>query len=105
MRIFLAGATGVIGSRLTPLLVAAGHAVTGTTRSAEKARSLAGSGVEAVVVDVFDGAKLREVVVRARPDVVIHQPNVVMAIVVSEFHAVVEPAGSATILWEMNILD
>jgi nucleoside-diphosphate-sugar epimerase len=73
VRIFLAGATGVIGSRLTPLLVAAGHAVTGTTRSAEKARSLAGSGVEAVVIDVFDGAKLREVVVRARPDVVIHQ--------------------------------
>lgn len=73
MRIFLAGATGVIGRRLTPLLVAAGHQVTGATRSAEKAAALKGQGAQAVVVDVFDRQALRDAVVAARPEVVIHQ--------------------------------
>jgi nucleoside-diphosphate-sugar epimerase len=73
MRIFLAGATGAIGRRLTPLLVAAGHSVTGTTRSAEKAESLKGQGAQAAVVDVFDAKALHDAVVRARPEVVIHQ--------------------------------
>jgi nucleoside-diphosphate-sugar epimerase len=73
MRIFLAGASGVIGRRLTPLLLAAGHAVTGTTRSSEKAQELESAGVQAVVVDVFDPAALRVAAVTARPEVVIHQ--------------------------------
>ena len=73
MRVFLAGATGVIGRRLTPLLVAAGYDVTGTTRSPDKAAELKARGVEAVVVDVFDGDTLRSAVMRARPEVVIHQ--------------------------------
>lgn len=73
MRIFLAGASGAIGRRLTPLLLAAGHAVTGTTRSLGKAEELKARGIEAVVVDVFDAAALRDAVLRARPDVVIHQ--------------------------------
>jgi nucleoside-diphosphate-sugar epimerase len=73
VRIFLAGASGVIGRRLAPLLLAAGHAVTGTTRSAAKADELKAHGVEAVVVDVFDAVALSEAVMRARPEVVIHQ--------------------------------
>jgi nucleoside-diphosphate-sugar epimerase len=73
VRIFLAGASGVIGRRLTPLLLAAGHAMTGTTRSAAKAGELKSRGVEPVVVDVFEGGTLRDAVVQARPDVVIHQ--------------------------------
>jgi nucleoside-diphosphate-sugar epimerase len=73
VRIFLAGASGVIGRRLVPLLLAAGHAVTGTTRSGEKARELKVGGVDPVVVDVFDAAALRDAAVVARPDVVIHQ--------------------------------
>jgi nucleoside-diphosphate-sugar epimerase len=73
MRIFLAGATGVIGQRLTPLLMAAGHQVTGTTRASDKAAALHRQGAKAVVVDVFDRQALRDAVVAARPEVVIHQ--------------------------------
>jgi len=73
VRIFLAGATGAIGRRLTPLLVAAGHQVTGTTRSADKAAALKAQGAQAVVVDVFDRQALGDAVVAARAEVVIHQ--------------------------------
>ena len=73
MRIFLAGASGAIGRRLTPLLLAAGHDVTGCTRHAETAQQLNASGIRAVVVDVFDAAALREALVKARPEVVVHQ--------------------------------
>jgi nucleoside-diphosphate-sugar epimerase len=73
MKVFLAGAAGAIGKRLVPLLLDARHLVIGTTRSGEKASELKARGVEAVVVDVFDATALRDAVVRARPDVVIHQ--------------------------------
>jgi uncharacterized protein YbjT (DUF2867 family) len=59
MRIFVAGATGVIGRHLVPLLVAAGHVVAGTTRSPAKVGLLRDMGVEPVVVDVFDAPTLR----------------------------------------------
>ena len=73
MRIFLAGAGGAIGRRLTPLLRAAGHEVAGTTRSAYKADALRALGAAPVVVDVFDAAALARAVAAAAPDVVIHQ--------------------------------
>jgi nucleoside-diphosphate-sugar epimerase len=73
LRIFLAGASGAIGRRLGPLLVAEGWHVTGTTRYAGKAAMLCGLGVEPVVVDVFDAASLQAAVAAARPDIVIHQ--------------------------------
>ena len=73
MNVFLAGASGAIGRRLIPLLRDAGHAVTGTTRSADKAAGLTAHGITAVVVDVFDAQALRDAVMRARPEVVIHQ--------------------------------
>ena len=73
MRIFLAGASGAIGRRLTPLLLAAGHDVTGCTRHAETARQLNAAGIRAVVADVFDAATLRDALVKARPEVVVHQ--------------------------------
>jgi len=73
MRIFLAGAAGVIGRRLTPLLVLVGHEVTGTTRSAAKAGQIEASCGRPVVVDVFDAAALTRVMLEARPEIVIHQ--------------------------------
>jgi nucleoside-diphosphate-sugar epimerase len=73
MRIFLAGATGVIGRPLLALLVRAGHDVTGTTRSAAKASMISAAGAAPLVVDVFDADALSRAVVAARAEVVIHQ--------------------------------
>jgi nucleoside-diphosphate-sugar epimerase len=73
MRIFLAGASGAIGRRLTPLLLEAGHDVIGMTRSADAAHRLEAAGVQPVTADVFDADALKRAVVAARPDVVMHQ--------------------------------
>jgi nucleoside-diphosphate-sugar epimerase len=71
--IFLAGASGAIGRRLAPLLVANGWRVVGATRSKDKAPLLRAMGVEPVVVDVFDAQALRGIVADHRPEIVIHQ--------------------------------
>lgn len=73
MRIFLAGATGVIGRRLVPLLVAAGHEVVGTTRSQSKAGELRAAGAEPAVLDALDRDAVLKAVDAAAPDVVVHQ--------------------------------
>jgi nucleoside-diphosphate-sugar epimerase len=71
--IFVAGAAGAIGRPLCRLLIQDGWRVVGTTRSPEKAQILRSLGVEPVIVDVFDEARLLEVMANARPAVVIHQ--------------------------------
>jgi nucleoside-diphosphate-sugar epimerase len=71
--IFLAGATGAIGRRLTPLLLAAGHTVYGLTRDKAKAAELERRGVHAVVADVYDARALRHAVAAANPEIVVHQ--------------------------------
>jgi nucleoside-diphosphate-sugar epimerase len=73
MKIFLAGASGAIGRRLMPLLIGAGHDVTGMTRSSDVAREFEAAGVHPVVVDVYDAAALKRAVIDARPDIVMHQ--------------------------------
>ncbi|HWJ51186.1 MAG TPA: NAD(P)-dependent oxidoreductase [Solirubrobacteraceae bacterium] len=73
MRVFLAGATGVIGRRLVPMLLADGHQVTGMTRSPGKVDALRAVGVEPVVADALDAEAVRRAVSDARPDAVIHQ--------------------------------
>ena len=73
MRIFLAGATGAIGRQLVPMLVGAGHEVTGTTRSRERAEALERSGARAAVVDAYDAQAVQGAMSASRPDVVIHQ--------------------------------
>jgi nucleoside-diphosphate-sugar epimerase len=73
MRIFFAGASGAIGSRLVPLLVDAGHTVGAMTRSAEKADRLAAMGTLPIVCDVFDLAALVSAVRSFSPDVILHE--------------------------------
>jgi nucleoside-diphosphate-sugar epimerase len=73
MRIFFAGATGVIGRRVLPLLVAGGHEVTAMTRSDSRAGALRESGAAPVVCDVFDADGLRSAMEAARPEVVLHE--------------------------------
>jgi uncharacterized protein YbjT (DUF2867 family) len=73
MRVFLAGATGVIGSRLVPLLLAAGHEVAGLTRDSERSDQLRSAGVRPVVGDVFDAAWLTDAVVDFAPEAVLHE--------------------------------
>ena len=73
MRIFIAGASGVIGIRLLPLLAVAGHEVAGMTRSPAKVDGLKALGAEPIVCDVYDAEALRVAVVRFAPDVVMHQ--------------------------------
>lgn len=73
MRVFVAGGTGVIGRRLIPMLTAAGHQVTATTRSAGKAGLLRTLGAEPAIADGLDRGSTRDAVARARPDVIIHQ--------------------------------
>jgi nucleoside-diphosphate-sugar epimerase len=73
VRIFLAGATGVIGARVLRLLLASGHRVAAMTRSPQKADALRALGAEPVVVDVFDAAALEHEVVSFRPEVVLHE--------------------------------
>jgi nucleoside-diphosphate-sugar epimerase len=73
MKIFLAGATGVVGRLLLPLLVEAGHKVVGTTRSAERTKQIAAAGGRPVVADALDREAIFTALLAERPDVVIHQ--------------------------------
>jgi nucleoside-diphosphate-sugar epimerase len=73
MRVFLAGATGVIGSPLVPQLLEAGHQVTAMTRSVLRAAQLETVGADPVVCDVFDADGVRAAMADASPEAVIHQ--------------------------------
>lgn len=73
MKIFLAGATGVIGVRLIPLMLAEGHAVAAMTRTPSKMNELRAAGVSPVLCDLFDPEALVAAVTEFRPDVVMHQ--------------------------------
>jgi nucleoside-diphosphate-sugar epimerase len=72
-RVFLAGATGVIGQRLVPLLIGAGYEVFGTTRLIANAEALQAAGAHPVIVDVFDALRVDEVLLAIKPTIVIHQ--------------------------------
>ena len=73
MRVFVAGATGAIGTRLVPRLSAAAHQVVATTRTPAKVEQLRALGAEPMVVDGLDAPAVRKAVASAEPDAIIHQ--------------------------------
>jgi nucleoside-diphosphate-sugar epimerase len=73
VRVLLAGATGVIGRRLIPRLLGAGHEVTGITRSAERAEQVKAAGARAVIADALDERAVRAAVAETRPEAVVNQ--------------------------------
>ena len=76
MRVFVAGATGVIGSRLIPLLLHAGHEVSAIARRKEDAERLRHRGIGVTQADVFDAEVLRAALAVARPEAIVHQLTV-----------------------------
>ena len=73
MRVFVAGATGLIGSRCVRLLLDAAHEVSAIARSEESAERLRSLGVGVTVADLFDAELLRGAMAAAQPEVVMHQ--------------------------------
>lgn len=73
MKIFVAGATGVVGNRLVPALIRRGHEVVGTTRTPSKVGRLRSLGAEGVVVDALDPVAVKAAVADAEPEVIVHQ--------------------------------
>jgi uncharacterized protein YbjT (DUF2867 family) len=73
MRVFLAGATGVIGIRLLPLMLAEGHVVAAMTRTPAKLEVLRAAGATPVLCDLFDQQALTAAIKDFQPDVIVHQ--------------------------------
>jgi 2-alkyl-3-oxoalkanoate reductase len=73
MKVFVAGATGVLGRALVPQLVARGHEVVGMTRTAAKQDGLRALGARPVVADALDPDAVAEAVASAEPEVIVHQ--------------------------------
>jgi nucleoside-diphosphate-sugar epimerase len=85
MRVFVAGATGVIGRQLVPRLVAAGHEVHGMTRYESKRAMLDELGAVPVVADALDPDQVAEAVGGARPEVIVHQLTAIGALDMRHF--------------------
>jgi nucleoside-diphosphate-sugar epimerase len=73
MKVFVAGATGALGSRLVPRLVSRGHDVVGMTRSERKAASISEMGATPTIADGLDADAVGRAVGEAEPDVIVHQ--------------------------------
>jgi nucleoside-diphosphate-sugar epimerase len=73
MRVFVAGASGAIGTRLVPQLINAGHEVIGTFRSPVRVERVRALGAEPVALDLLDPRAVREAVLKAQPDAVVHE--------------------------------
>jgi len=80
MRVFVAGATGAMGTQLVPRLVAAGHEVHGMTRRASKQAMLCDLGAVPVVADALDPGQVAEAVARAKPEVIVDQLTAIGAL-------------------------
>jgi nucleoside-diphosphate-sugar epimerase len=73
VKVFVAGATGVLGRELVPQLVARGHEVVGMTRSASKQDLVRSLGAHPVVADALDPDAVAQAVASAEPEVIVHQ--------------------------------
>jgi nucleoside-diphosphate-sugar epimerase len=73
MKVFVAGASGAIGTRLVPQLMARGHEVIGTATSPERAKRVSALGAEAIVLDLLDPRAVREAALAAMPDAIVHE--------------------------------
>ena len=73
MRVLVAGASGAIGARLVRQLIERGHEVVGSSRTTESAERVRATGAEAIVLDLLDARAVREAVLEAHPDAVVHQ--------------------------------
>ena len=73
MRVFVAGASGAIGTRLVPQLIAHGHEVVGTFRTPGHDEQIQALGAEPVQLDVLDERAVRQAVLAAHPDAIIHE--------------------------------
>ena len=73
MRVFVAGASGAIGTRLVPQLIARGHDVIGTARSPRGIERAAALGAKPIVLDLLDGRAVRKAVLEAEPEAIVHQ--------------------------------
>lgn len=79
MRVFVAGASGAIGMRLVPQLIARGHEVTGTCRSPEKVTRLEALGADAIVLDLLEAAAVQRAILAAKPDAIVHEATALAA--------------------------
>jgi nucleoside-diphosphate-sugar epimerase len=73
MRVFVAGASGAIGTRLVPQLIDRGHEVIGTFRSPAHAERVRALGAEPIALDLLDARAVRQAVLETRPEAIIHQ--------------------------------
>jgi 2-alkyl-3-oxoalkanoate reductase len=73
MRVFVAGASGAIGTRLVPQLIEHGHEVIGTTRSPENANRVRALGAKPVALDLLDARAVRKAVLASEPDAIVHE--------------------------------
>jgi nucleoside-diphosphate-sugar epimerase len=73
MRVFVAGASGAIGTRLVPQLIDRGHEVIGTSRSSENAERVRALGAEPIALDLLDPRAVRKAILESEPDAIVHQ--------------------------------
>ncbi|HKE67186.1 MAG TPA: NAD(P)-dependent oxidoreductase [Micromonosporaceae bacterium] len=73
MRVFVAGASGAIGTRLVDQLIGRGHEVIGTYHSSPHADRVAALGAKSIMLDLLDPAAVRQAVLDAEPDAIVHQ--------------------------------
>jgi 2-alkyl-3-oxoalkanoate reductase len=73
MRVFVAGASGAIGTRLVPQLIDRGHEVIGTSRSPGTAERVRALGAEPVALDLLDPRAVRKAVLETKPEAIVHQ--------------------------------